>query len=302
MTYPLLLDGGLSNELERMGFQLNNPLWTAGLIASHPEAIIEAHQSYLESGARCVITSSYQASFEAFKKLGIGSAEATEFLLKSVDLAKEAIQRHRHKSGSEDAVWVAASIGPYGAFLGHGEEYEGHYALSDKELKAFHRTKIEILDQSEADILACETIPSRREALVLSEVLRACKKPSWISFSCRDGIHISDGTPIREIMPELSNNPQIFALGVNCTAPQHITSLLREIKASISQKRIVIYPNSGKTYDANDKSWIATDATDFCTNHVEEWLKEGADMIGGCCTVGPREILKIGKILAKYCD
>ncbi len=69
ITYPLLLDGGLSNELERQGCNLNQKLWSAGLLKSNPEAIIEAHLEYLKSGAQCIITCSYQATIPGFRQL-----------------------------------------------------------------------------------------------------------------------------------------------------------------------------------------------------------------------------------------
>lgn len=77
INYPLLLDGGLSNELERQGHDLNNTLWSARLLESNPEAIVLAHLAYLEAGAQCMITSSYQATLPGFMALGYNRKHPT---------------------------------------------------------------------------------------------------------------------------------------------------------------------------------------------------------------------------------
>src|SRR5210317_1461498 len=95
IKYPLLLDGGLSNELEQQGCNLNHKMWSAKLLESNPEAIVQAHLSYLTSGAQCITTSSYQASVPGFMSVGYDKATAETFILKSVQLAEEAIKRFK---------------------------------------------------------------------------------------------------------------------------------------------------------------------------------------------------------------
>ena len=84
INYPFLLDGGLSNELERQGCDLNQKLWSARLLESNPEAIVLAHLAYLEAGAQCMITSSYQATLPGFMALGLDLDSASTLILKSV--------------------------------------------------------------------------------------------------------------------------------------------------------------------------------------------------------------------------
>lgn len=293
IKYPLLLDGGLSNQLESQGCNLNQSLWTAAMLKSNPEAIIEAHLAYLEAGANCIITSSYQATISGFAKLGIDKEEAASLILKSVELATRAKNIFHEKNPDKVQALVAASIGPYGAFLADGSEYRGNYGVSDKELKDFHSSRIQILDSSEADILACETIPSYQEGRLLADMLLNCKKKSWMTFSCKDGIHINDGTPIAECMQLLNHHPNIFALGVNCTKPSYISSLIKIIKASCGDKKIVVYPNSGEIYNAIAKTWAFSSELNFSVQSVREWLELGADIIGGCCRVGPAQIHEV---------
>lgn len=295
ITYPLLLDGGLSNELERQGCDLNQKLWSAKLLESNPEAIILAHLAYLESGARCIITSSYQATLPGFMAIGIDEHSARGLILKSVLLAEEARSRFLSVKPQESKPVIAASIGPYGAYLADGSEYRGDYKISDQELIEFHTPRINLLDDSSADILACETIPCFQEARVLSEILENAKKPAWISFSCKDGKHISDGTPIATCAAYFAHHPVVFAIGVNCTSPEFISELIRSIKMKSGNKKIVVYPNSGAVYHAESKTWSGLTDLSSCESMVKEWMESGADIIGGCCGIGPQQIKAMGK-------
>ncbi len=297
INYPLLLDGGLSNELERQGCDLNQKLWSAKLLESNPEAIILAHLAYLESGAQCIITSSYQATFPGFMAIGYDQPSTGALIMKSVQLAKEARSRFMSSHPHTLKPLIAASVGPYGAYLADGSEYHGDYGISDQELMDFHEQRISLLDNSTADILACETIPSFQEARVLSAILKTKNKSSWISFSCKDGKHISDGTPIEKCASLFAHHPTAFAIGVNCTSPEFISELIKSIKTKSGDKKIVVYPNSGAVYHADSKTWSGLSDSSACELMVKEWMDLGADIIGGCCGIGPEQIKAMGKII-----
>jgi homocysteine S-methyltransferase len=299
ITYPILLDGGLSNELERQGCDLNQKLWSAKLLESNPEAIVLAHLAYLESGAQCIITSSYQATLPGFMAIGYDKPSASGLILKSVQLAEEAKNRFLALNPFASKPLIAASIGPYGAYLADGSEYRGIYDISDQELSDFHKPRINLLANTTADILACETIPSFREAKVLSKILENINKPAWVSFSCQDGKHISDGTPIEKCAAFFAHHPTIFAIGVNCTSPKFISELIRSIKTKSEDKKIVVYPNSGAVYHAESKMWSGLSDLSSCELMVKEWMDLGADIIGGCCGIGPHQIKAMGKIISR---
>lgn len=297
LNYPFLIDGGLSNVLERQGQNLNHKLWTAKLLEGNPESIILAHYAYLESGAQCITTSSYQAAIPGLMAAGYDRDEAEVLLLKSVQLAEQAITRAMEAGIIDQKPLIAASIGPYGAYLADGSEYRGNYGVSDDAIGEFHRERIRLLDQSAADFFACETIPSYQEARVLSEILDQADKPAWISFSCKDEEHVSDGTRIEECVSLFTDHSKVFAVGVNCTAPEYVSGLIKRMKSSSGTKKIVVYPNSGEAYNAESKTWLGTSDPDLYVEMAKEWLNLGADLIGGCCKIGPDHIRRIGEIL-----
>jgi homocysteine S-methyltransferase len=297
ISYPLILDGGLSNELERQGCNLNHEMWSAKILADTPEAIIQAHLSYLRAGANCITTASYQASIPGFMANGYNRLAAEAFILQSVELAEEAIKRYLATTNNDLKLLIAASVGPYGAYLADGSEYHGNYSVDDEMLREFHLARIRLLDKTNAHFIACETIPSYQEVRVLAEILHESIKPAWISFSCKDEHHLNDGTDIGDCVEYLVNHPKIFAIGVNCTAPKHISGLIKSIKKKSGSKKIIVYPNSGEVYNAESKTWIGISDPNSFEIMAKEWLDLGTDILGGCCRIGPEHINKISNMI-----
>lgn len=292
----LVLDGGLATELEERGYDLSDELWSARLLIDEPEAIRQVHLDYLEAGADCIISASYQGTVAGFMRRGMSQRQAEDLLRLSVQLAIEA----------RDAFWaepvrragrlrpiVAASVGPYGAALADGSEYTGAYHLDEEQLVEFHQQRWQLLADTGADILACETIPSQPESRALAKLLQETPgRFAWFSFSCRDGRHISDGARLADCLGPLDRLEQVAAVGVNCTPPRFIPELIVEARSATS-KPILVYPNSGEQYDVVHKRWLGlSDSAHFASESVQ-WCSAGATLIGGCCRTGPEHIRQI---------
>ena len=295
-NYPMILDGGLSFPVEKKNINLNSKLWTSELLISNEKLIKSIHLEYLKAGAQFITTASYQASIESLKKEGFNFQESKKIILKSVDLAEEVKKLFNKKYINKKNILIAASIGSYGSFLSDGSEYKGDYDVNDKTIFDFHESKIQILENSNANILAFEAIPNYREAKIISKILENCKKKSWISFTCKNELEISDGTLLAKCCNFLKKNPNIFALGVNCTSPKYVTQLIKILKNNCGDKKIIIYPNSGKKYDSKNKSWIGKKNNSFDIL-LKEWINLGVDILGGCCGIGPNQIKKISKLI-----
>jgi homocysteine S-methyltransferase len=292
-TRVAVLDGALATELERRGFELRDELWSAKVLLEHPEAIRAVHDDYLAAGADILTTASYQATLQGFARRGLRPPEAREALLASVRIAcaarDELWSDPAHRKGRVRPL-VAASIGSYGAFLADGSEFRGEYAIGARELAEFHRERLAMLASSEADVLAFETIPCLDEALVLSELLRGHPGAfAWLAFSCRDDERTSHGERIEDCAAALESNAQLAAIGVNCTAPRFLESLVTRL-ASATSKPIVVYPNSGETWDRATRSWHGPHGPLDFANEARKWIAAGARIVGGCCRTTPREI------------
>lgn len=296
---PIIIDGGFATRVEAMGFDIGTMLWSAALLVSDRQAVIDVHRAYLDAGADVIISASYQASRLGFGMLGYGEDEADGFIRSSVELAQQARDEYLQSKPSVDrAPLVAASVGPYGAALHDGSEYTGVYDISDRDLGSFHAERLRVLDGSGADLLAVETIPNFREAQILCDLLDDVSTPAWVSFACRDEKHISDGAELWAAAGLFADHAGVFAIGVNCTPPQFILPLIDEIRSACPEKEIVVYPNSGETYHAADNSWSGTACDLDGDFNVRDWYTAGARLIGGCCRTGPGDIASFTARLA----
>ncbi|MGJ5752560.1 homocysteine S-methyltransferase [Streptomyces puniciscabiei] len=289
----VVLDGGMSNQLESAGHDLGDELWSARLLAERPEAVTQAHLAYFRAGADVAITASYQATFEGFARRGTGHDEAARLLALSVDLAREAA-RQAQGTGADRPLWVAASVGPYGAMLADGSEYRGRYGLSVAELERFHRPRMEVLAAAAPDVLALETVPDADEGAALLRAVRGLRVPAWLSYTA-DGRRTRAGQPLEEAFALAADVDEVIAVGVNCCAPEDVGPAV-EIAARVTGKPVVAYPNSGEAWDAEARAW--TGRTRFGAAQVKTWRDAGARLIGGCCRVGPEGITSIRQALA----
>ncbi|XP_057438639.1 selenocysteine methyltransferase [Lotus japonicus] len=314
-----IIDGGLATELEHHGADLNDPLWSAKCLLSSPHLIRQVHVDYLENGADIIITASYQATIQGFKAKGFSDEEGEALLRKSVEIAREARDVYYERcaaSSSGDAaaaddgrilkqrpILVAASVGSYGAYLADGSEYSGNYgdAVKLETLKDFHRRRVQVLADAGADLLAFETIPNKLEAQAYAELLEEedIKIPAWFCFNSKDGINVVSGDSVVECSSIAESCNKVVAVGINCTPPRFIHGLIVVIK-KVTTKPIVIYPNSGETYDGEIKEWVQnTGVTDEdFVSYVDKWCELGASLIGGCCRTTPATIRGIYKTLA----
>jgi homocysteine S-methyltransferase len=297
---PLLIDGGLATELETRGHDISGSLWSARLLRSAPDAIQQLHYDYYAAGASVAITASYQASYEGFAAQGIGEEETTELLRLSVELARRARERYRRGRPAERrALFVAASIGPYGAISHDGAEYRGDYGLPIEALVDFHARRFAVLAGSGADFLACETIPVLDEAEAYVRLLeRLGSARAWLSFTSPDGIRTSHGEPLAECARLANRAAQVIAVGVNCVKPEIVGAAIRSLREE-TRKPIVVYPNSGEQWNAGDASWRGSPGREGLATLAPEWIAAGARLVGGCCRVGPREIEALGVAMAR---
>jgi len=232
--------------------------------------------------------------------------------------------------------FVIASSGCYGAALSNGAEYTGDYnCLLDDEyekedraarpvdkLVEFHRRKLQTALALHPDCIAIETVPSLTECRALRKLLQdprmtmgddddniAC----YISLACRNGTELNDGSLLQDALSMLRPIPtsRLQAIGLNCCDSQHLPNLLdillRDMLATTrkadgsdaaSKKRgIVIYPNSGESWDAVSETWVGgTGVTESdamaqrlysILQHIERTWQRYSSSSSSCCCNDP---------------
>jgi len=289
----VVLDGGLATELERRGADLSDPLWSAKQLLEGPEDIRRVHEAYFAAGADVAISASYQASIPGFAARGVTRGDAQRLVARSVELAQEARQRFwddPDRPQQRLRPLVAGSVGPYGAALADGSEYRGSYGVSRQALADFHGPRLEALVAARPELLAIETIPSPDEAVLVLELLQAWPDVrAWVSFTCRDASRVSEGQPVAEAISAVASNRQVAAVGFNCIDPSLAEGLLATA-ASLTDKPLVVYPNSGERWDAEGRRWLPGDSACDFGEAAPRWRERGARLIGGCCRTTPETI------------
>ena len=287
----VLLDGAMATELEARGCDLADSLWSAKVLMENPQLIYDVHLDYFRAGAQVAITASYQATPEGFAARGLHETQSRALIARSVELARQARDAYRAENPAAKGLLIAGSIGPYGAYLADGSEYRGDYQRSAQVFQDFHRPRIDALLEAGADLLACETLPSFDEIRALAQLLVEYPvAQAWFSFTLRDSQHLSDGTPLRDVLAFLADYPQILAVGINCIALENTVDALSYLHSQTSLP-LVVYPNSGEHYDAVTKTWHHHgEACATLEGYLPEWLAAGAKLIGGCCRTTPKDI------------
>ncbi|MGD8320851.1 MAG: homocysteine S-methyltransferase [Gemmatimonadota bacterium] len=296
----VILDGGLATALESLGHDLDDPLWSARVLLDAPESVQRVHQAYLAAGADCIATVTYQATFEGFRRRGLSDGEAEALFLRAVALAVEARDAFwadvSNRRGREKPM-VAASIGPYGAFLADGSEYTGRYDLDEDGLVSWHRRRWHLLAGTEVDLMACETLPSLAEGRALLRLLEETPdRWAWLSFQCADERHLADGSLLADAARACEGVEQVAAVGVNCVAPRLVAPLLQAAREGTTRP-LVAYPNSGEVYDASSRTWRPGVPGGDLVGKASAWRARGATVLGGCCRTGPGTIAALRRSL-----
>ncbi|CAH1857006.1 homocysteine S-methyltransferase [Convivina intestini] len=292
----IIFDTSMSLGLENLGFDTNNPLWTAKALITDPDKIYQVHLDFFNAGSNITTTDSYQASPAGFEKQGYSYEESEKFIKESVLLA----QRARLASTGKQTKWVAGNIGPYGAYLANGAEYTGNYDTDQAGLKLFHQDRMKWLIEAGSDLLAIQTVPSLLEVKTLCNLLDQYPNMS-VLFTCslKDSHHIADGTDLVVVQQLLENQDNIVAYGLNCFNPEFSLEAISYLREHAKKsKAIALAPNAGSTYDPNTKTWTVTNESVFSENACA-WHDAGASWISGCCQMIPDELARVKAELEK---
>lgn len=283
----VILDGGFGTTVEQFGYDVKHELWSSNLLQSNPEVVCKVHQAFVDSGAEIILTNTYQASVQSFLNIGIDREAARKYLEKAAELAIRA---------AGDKAIVVGSLGPYAAMLGNGSEYTGDYKETEEDYIQYHKERLDILIEAGVNVFAFETIPNIEEIKAVKTLLRDYPDiEAWISITLKDSDHLSDGTSLEAVIREVNEIDNILAFGVNCTSVKVIDGAVDKLIA-LSDKPLILYPNSGRKYDAVKKIWIDQQDESLVEAAVK-WQAKGVKIIGGCCQVGPEEISELVRTL-----
>ena len=288
-----VIDGGLSTALELLGADISGPLWTAQTVIEDPVLLERAHRSFVEAGANIIATASYQCGTKQFESIGLSAKEARDALASTTTIARRAVEG--------TSVAVAASVGPFGASLANGSEYNGRYGVEWRVVEDYHREKLAILVDSGADLIAIETIPLADEVLLIAEILEELgAPPAWFSFGFADETQTYGLDAVDKAVLSIAGYADLVAIGMNCTHPRYVDSLLASMSELVSGIPLIVYPNHGREWDAVARCWIGDSMSISAVETVKLWVDLGARLIGGCCGIGPEDIAHLVNLVSNF--
>ena len=285
----VILDGAMGSELEKSGAKMDKNLWCGTCSVEFPELVTKVHEDYIKAGADVITTNTYACTPISMKNYGLEKS-IEEFNQKSVQVAKKAIKN------SKKDIALAGSVSASGSF----------YKLGIKAMIPGFKEQIKILKEEGVDLIILEAMSSQADIVqAMIECSYKINIPVWLSISCV----IDDKT--NKVMlgyndtvdspPEVYEN---FEISLNRFSKLHkgpiliahsdidVTGKALDIAKKNLNGILGVYPNTG--YYEKPHWKFADDITpnDYL-EYAKSWLKNGAQIIGGCCGLGVEEIKAI---------
>jgi S-methylmethionine-dependent homocysteine/selenocysteine methylase len=289
------LDGATGTELQRRGVDTSLPLWSArALIAAPATRVLQTvHADYIHAGADILTTNTFRTHRRTLERAGIGS-RARELTQLAVQIAQDATRSVDRK------IFVAGSMSPL------EDCYIPELVPPDGALWIEHTEMARDLAQAGCDLLLVETMNTIREAVIAARCANATGLPVCVSFIVGpnglppDRVNVAQAAETRTQLKLLSGesfNDAVAALRsinpavilINCVPLANIDRAFTELRAAHFGP-IGLYANVGHAED--QVGWTLTDdvVPDAYARHAQQWVRQGAAIIGGCCGTTPDHI------------
>ena len=291
---PLLLDGAVGTELQRLGVPMDNTAWAAAALATHPDTVRDMHREYLEAGADIITTNTYASARHNLEPIGLGE-QTLALNRRAVDLARQA----RDQFAAERPVAIAGSVSHFGVLADgepglalHRHAKPGSQAEFSPEIARRNiREQAECLVEAGVDLLLLESTGNMTQRRWLLEESEHLDLPRWLGFRCRidDGaVCVGYGSTERfdSALSILDEHP------VEGVAIFH--SLVDDTSAGLEVLQrhwdglIALYPEAGRldyTATRRDENEDANITPQELAAVFNAWLTAGADVVGGCCGI-----------------
>jgi len=274
----IVLDGAMGTELTRRGVPTPLPLWSAQALLDAPDTIRAIHEEYVAAGADIITANTFRATPRTLAKAG-RAGEAERLVELAVGLAREAAVRTR---GARD-VLVAGALAPL------EDCYRPDLAPEPPVAEREHAEQAVRLARQGVDLILIETMNNTAEAKAALRGAKAAGVPVLVSFICKSAREILNGELLADAVAAVEPfKPD--AILVNCVAPGTVADCLGEMSRA-TRLPLGCYPNAGEPNMAEgtwrfDPEWTPERFAEAAAG----WVARGAQIVGGCCGVGPDHI------------
>ena len=267
----IILDSAMGSRLEEMGHKLGSPLWSATVLQSNPEDIIQIHRENIEAGAQVITTNTFRTTPYALHKAGLSGVDAhtraRALTLLAIRLAWKTVK----ETGKD--VKIAAAIAPL-ADCWEPQDFPGNIIS-----RPWHDAQLDNLSHNSTDILLLETMNSAREAKGLTELALRYEKPVWVSFVLNGEGKIFNGDDLIATAKFLEKKG-VSAIGVNCSKMDESLNALKALRDEISIP-LIAYPNV--ELKSKSKKKAQKISSEEFTGWAQDIKELGVEFIGACC-------------------
>jgi S-methylmethionine-dependent homocysteine/selenocysteine methylase len=285
----IILDGATGTELQIRGVPMHGFAWSAAALDTHPETVRAIHEDYVRAGADVIIANTYPTAPHVLEQAGLGD-RVRALNLRAVALAREA----RENAAAGRPVAIAGSISSFRARVTPAARLEGSY-----------RQQAELLVEAGVDLIALEMMGSFVQAAPAIRAAAATGLPVWAGFSCLLGddgvIRFFDGSPfstgLTQDLALLADLPtDDVAVTVMHTLTEETAPALEIVRRHWSGVTGA-YAHSGRWVDPEWEFDHSVSPGSYL-RAAQQWVEMGAQIIGGCCAIGPEYIRLLKERLA----
>ena len=277
----LFLDGAVGTNMVQKGMPRNEcgEAW----LLEHADLLTDLQKQYQEAGSQIIYAPTFAANRIGLKKYG--REKEVERLNKGlVEITKKAVGSRAFVAG--DLTTTGELLEPFGE-LGEEELYEAYCE------------QIRYLAEAGADLLVAETMLSLQETKVaLKAALDTCKLPMICTLTVQeDGRALFGGTAAEAV--EQLQEQGASAVGVNCSVgPDQLKTVVSAMK-QYAKVPLVVKPNAGLPVTNAKGEAVYQMSAEAFAEHMEELVKRGAGLIGGCCGTTPAYIASLKARIGK---
>jgi len=306
---PIILDGGMGRELERIGAPFQQPEWSAHALIEAPHFVSKVHHNFIDAGAEIITTNTYalvpfHLGEKRFNEQGADLIKLAAKLARDCvdDNAKSSNKQHKNRSSS---VLVAGCIPPVlGSYRPDLFSLQQAKPLLDALISN---------QQSDVDFWLAETISSIAEAAMIKTRTALTNKTTWIAFTVKDEITtestLRSGESVFDAVSEIAGD-NVSAILFNCSAVEVMEAALNNAQQALlaqglaDKVQLGVYANNfppiGELREANSDEGISIIRDDVSPEKyrqfVSTWINAGASIVGGCCGVSPAHIKKLAEL------
>ncbi len=294
----ILLDGGVSTEIQKRGVPLDANVWSGLTTKTHPDEVRQVHEDYIRAGSQVITANTYSTARHVLESINLGH-EAKALNFKSVQIARQA-----RDNAADDEVWIAGSMSSMPPLKSSQEVVLGRHA------QASYQELSEVLAQAGVDLIIAEMMRDIDNAAMVIEAAVSTGLPVWIGYSTmmsEDGVDVKSlrwketdsmstvhdfATLVKALSPLGAQAAGIMHTQIGNTGPA------LEVLGQHWPGPKLAYAETGRLIPPQWCFEETCSAPEYATN-VARWINDhGVQIVGGCCGTGPEHIRAIKEYLS----